>query len=624
MPWASTTRPSLALGILTSICNEFKIKTNSFYPNLDMAALLGFEVSDNFSEKRILHGLSEHLFAVDLYNVNDLNSDEYLKIFVKLLNELYTNDVISTEMDLKYLKNLRDNLIPKFLNNLLKRILKKSPNFVGFTTTFNQIMSSLALSKRIKNADPNIKVFFGGANFHYPMGYEYHKALPDLIDHVFIGEAEESFRNFLYCLKNEDSYRNIKNFTYLENGNIKLVKNKKLTDLNESPLPNYDDFFYEKERILEQTNLTFNLSAIPFESSRGCWWGQKSHCSFCGNSKEQINYREKKIEKIIHEILFLSNRYKEIRMSATDWILTKKNYDRLLNRLKEINLDLEIFYEVRPYHKKEEIKLMKEANIISIQPGIESFSTPVLKLMNKHLSGIRNIEFLKWCKEYGIETRYNILSGFPGEKLEWYNEMIEMIPKIYHIPPPLSIDTRIELHRFSPLYETKETKIKNFKLRSDYECNFPINKLDQEKVGYFFEHQSESPIINNDEYYNMLGLTLEKWIKTYEKRNTSFNYNIGPGFLKITDNRQKIPKIYKLSDIYKDILLLCDEVKNINLLIKDLMQIYPKEIEDGTAELAINELINSNILIKEKNNLLSLPINVKPRTTSELYDIVFN
>jgi hypothetical protein len=43
---------------------------------------------------------------------------------------------------------------------------------------------------------------FGGACFDDEMGREYHRGLPEVIDHVFLGEAEQSFREFLRRIRN--------------------------------------------------------------------------------------------------------------------------------------------------------------------------------------------------------------------------------------------------------------------------------------------------------------------------------------------------------------------------------------------------------------------------------------
>ena len=54
------------------------------------------------------------------------------------------------------------------------------------------------------------------------------------------------------------------------------------------------------------------------------------------------------------------------------------------------------------------MRLLRDAGVTTIQPGIESFSDRVLKLMKKGVTGLQNIQLLKWCKEIGRHSRSGI------------------------------------------------------------------------------------------------------------------------------------------------------------------------------------------------------------------------
>ena len=73
---------------------------------------------------------------------------------------------------------------------------------VGFSSTFQQNVASLALARRIKERFPMVKVVFGGANFEGEMGPEYVRAFP-FIDYAVVGEGDMAFpallRNIADC-----------------------------------------------------------------------------------------------------------------------------------------------------------------------------------------------------------------------------------------------------------------------------------------------------------------------------------------------------------------------------------------------------------------------------------------
>ena len=39
--------------------------------------------------------------------------------------------------------------------------------------------------------------------------------------------------------------------------------------------------------------------ALLAESSRGCWWGEKFHCTFCGLNGAGMKYRSKSPERVL-------------------------------------------------------------------------------------------------------------------------------------------------------------------------------------------------------------------------------------------------------------------------------------------------------------------------------------
>jgi ribosomal peptide maturation radical SAM protein 1 len=615
MPWATTTRPSIALAILTRLCEEQGVPVRTHYANLDLAAAVGIDAYGQFSDERDLFGLSEHLFAADLFGPAAIHSDEYLEAFSEACGAMNLGAI----GDLAHLRHLRDAVVPAFLECTLRRLLENGPDVVGFTGTFNQVMSSLALAHRVKQARPQVQVIVGGASFDGEMGIEYHRALPDVIDHVFLGEAEESFAEYLRRLRAGADVTGIPGVTSHGPDGVRLVPGAPLQDLNASPLPDYDDFFRESARVAEATGIVFNVENLPFESARGCWWGEKNHCMFCGINEDLMRFRAKDVERVIRDIVTLSARHQIARFCATDWIVSHRHCDELFRRLKELDLDLEIFYEVRPSLKKRQVRAMSEAGVVDIQPGIESFSTPLLKLMAKHGSGIRNVQFLRWCREAGIRPSYNLLTGFPGERAEWYREMAELVPRLVHLDPPLENASPIEMHRFAPLHERHAALgVDAYDVRADYWYNFPPGLLDVRKVAYFFDHSSRA-ILTEDASIERLREAVARWLRAHrEARPPVYHYAIGPGFLKVTDTREGCGRYLRLAGLHHDVTLLCDEVRTRRSLSRDLGELHPEAVTGGTLDRVVDELLAADVLMADGEQLLTLPVGRRCRVTEDL------
>jgi ribosomal peptide maturation radical SAM protein 1 len=631
MPWATVQRPSIALGILSSICREKNVAVKTLYPNMDMAHLLGFKDAHRFARESMLYGVSEHLFATDIFGAEKLCSNEYITRVIRFAREFRSKlygDAMIPEWgipfdDPSYFIKIRDEIIPGFLDRLLKRVLDFDPTVVGFSATFNQVMPGLALGNRLKKIRPEVLIIAGGASYDGEMGKEYHRALPHILDNVFIGEGETSFREFLRRLKTGENMNGIPGVTSFNTHGIEFVPGTILKDLNESPIPDYDDFISEAERMQQETGKVFNIQYLAFEGSRGCWWGSKSQCLFCGLNPGIFEYRSKKAERIVSDIINLSARYRCTALDATDLVMPIQHSDELFELLKKLDLDIDLFYEVRVTMTKKQVKDMFEAGIKTVQPGIESFSTPVLKIMRKGTTSLKNIQFLRWVSEIGIKPHYNILAGFPGEKEEWYVKMAELIRHITHLRTPQSNLRGIEMHRFSPFYEKRDVYgVDECDLRFDYRMNFPEGLVDPLKIGYFFNVKYSNGDLKSRPY-DAVREEIDKWICLHrEHRQPIFQYQIGPGFIKISDTRFEEGRFVHLSGLHHDVFLLCDEIQTRAGLRKCLARNWPAEAASGELDLVIDELVQNDILIEEGSQLLALPVGETFRDTDELRNYV--
>src|ERR671915_1678184 len=82
--------------------------------------------------------------------------------------------------------------IDGFLDACLERYRVAEYDLVGFTSTFQQNVGSLALAKRIKQKWPHILTAMGGANCEGTMGLELSRSF-EWMDFIFSGEADHSF-----------------------------------------------------------------------------------------------------------------------------------------------------------------------------------------------------------------------------------------------------------------------------------------------------------------------------------------------------------------------------------------------------------------------------------------------
>jgi ribosomal peptide maturation radical SAM protein 1 len=156
-------------------------------------------------------------------------------------------------------------------------------------------------------------------------------------------------------------------------------------------------------------------------------------------------------------------------------------------RLARSGLALDLFYEVKANLRYEQVVMLRAGGVTTIQPGIESFSDRVLRLMRKGCTGMQNIQLLRWCAELRIRVAWNLLAGFPGEDPEEYEAMAALIPLITHLPPPASCSP-VRLDRFSPMFTlAQEFGLTRVRPSSAYYYVFPLGVRELSNLAYFFE-----------------------------------------------------------------------------------------------------------------------------------------
>jgi hypothetical protein len=170
---------------------------------------------------------------------------------------------------------------------------------------------------------------------------------------------------------------------------------------------------------------------------------------------------------------------------------------------------------------------LKSAGIAAIQPGIESLSTVCLKLMNKGVSARQNISLLRYARSVDISVGWNILYGIPGDKIEEYQHMLDILPLLHHLHPPIGLSF-ISIERFSP-YFTNPSKynISNIRPMNFYSSVMPDN-VDISRIAYHFFADYRSESREHPDLIHSLKEEIDRW-------RSSWRQGVVPPVLVITD-----------------------------------------------------------------------------------------
>lgn len=606
-PFFSIECPSIQVGLLAAIARRIGAEADTLHLNLDLAKIVNPDRYKILCEHRG-RMTGDWLFSIAAFGEHETSKDEiYFEAFADEIENLCKK----LDCDKQYLSDLRHSILPAFIQRCVKDEHWHQYDVIGFTSTFQQNVASLALARQIKEIHPDVKVIFGGANFEDEMGPEYVRAF-EFIDYAVIGEGEEAFPALLRSIANGSDTRDITGVvTRYADEVVSTGAAKAYQDLNAQPIPVYDEYFVRLEKL--ELNIHGEYGRlIPFEGSRGCWWGAKHHCTFCGLNGMGMGYRSKDPERLMSELTELSHRYRITSFEAVDNILDMRYINTLFTSIYDQKLDYTFFFEIKANLKKEQIKALQRGGVRWIQPGIESLSTHILQLMNKGCTMLQNVFLLKWARYYKIKVGWNIIWGFPGETDEDFEGQLRVAKLISHLEPPSGCG-RIWLERFSP-YFTKQTDypVRNVRPESSYGYVYPPT-VDLEKIAYFFEYEMDS---TSDFDHKQLEVWIDNWRERFESAvKDSLQYRVIDGGILIDDDRgEERSGTYFFQDVLADMYRYCDDsIKSFNRVYAFLNEKYSdKNYSKHEIKTSLKEFCRLGLMISEDDNYLSLALPSNP------------
>lgn len=575
MPFMNVDRPSIQLGLLKAIGQAHGFPVRTLHANLDFAAQIGADYYGTLAEHRG-RLVGDWLFSVEAFGAAAPDHDAHL--LDEFADELsYLTG--STEDARGRLRRTRDHDVPALLDALVTAFPWHEIRVVGFSSTFQQNAASFAMARRLKERYPDILTVFGGANFDGEMGLELVRSV-ECIDFAVIGEADAAFPGLLNALAAGTNPATVPGVVCRVGGRA-VATPSPLSSLDDLPSPDYGEYFERAENLGLLPRVGHRNTWIPFESARGCWWGAKHHCTFCGLNGTSMQFRAKSPHRVLDELARQSRRYRSFRFEAVDNILDMGYLKELFPAIIESGADYEIFYEVKANLTRAQLKLLAQGGVTQLQPGVESLSSAVLRLMDKGVRAAQNVNLLRWAQYYGIEVGWNILWGFPGETVEDYAEQAAVVPHLTHLRPPTSAD-RIWLERFSPLY----TQPERFPLRRTPERSYHYvypDSFDLDRVAYFFEYTMDGAL--PDSAYEGLRRAVAEWSEAWKSDHRPvLTYWSAPGFLQIDDDRYPGREgTYTFQDTLADIYLACSDRPTTASAVRDKLQLdLPvKAVEDA-------------------------------------------
>jgi ribosomal peptide maturation radical SAM protein 1 len=605
MPWHDPYLPSVQLGVLKAYVErelpDITVDTLHFY--LKLEEIIGLDISQAISMSGSL--LGEAVFACSLFPAKRATIldfiDEQKTAYPDLRDIDFVNQVIDP-IAASMCRYAADTDWSQYL-------------CIGFSLVFVQTAASLFMAKLIKQSVPTARILVGGPNSSGEIGMSLLRTFPQL-DLMINGEGELPLTELVRRLLDGHA-TSLDDIPGVVSRNGEREAAGALSQLNaiESlPVPNYDSYFEDVDSSVMRS-IIYPKVVLPVESSRGCWWDRSYRepmmsCSFCSLNLQWKGYREKSVEKFVAELVALSSRYNITRILLVDNILRYGDVSALCGKIRAAGKNFRIGIEARVSVTPAQMALLREAGVVYIQFGIEALSTEILKLINKGTTCIQNIQAMKFCERFGIESISNIITYHPGVRAEAIRETLRNM-EFVTCYRPLRL-SRFTLDYQSPVFKNPDafgvSRIRNLETLS--RC-FP----DEYCRDLFWGPKSFDADFTDeiDDLWTSVAGAIDEWQALYKERAESCNvpslllYEDKGTCLQITDYRFTSPRTIELDRISRKIYLTCEEVKDLASI-----QAACGEISDDAVARQLQRLVRERLMFCEGKRYLSLGIPSDP------------
>ena len=178
---------------------------------------------------------------------------------------------------------------------------------------------------------PDLPIIFGGATFEDDIALEIMARNPE-VDYVHCGDADLTLPEIVGRIRRRESMAGMRGIVRRaddEHGGRLAYEGRAPTWRTSTSPPSPTSTSTTPAADPPATTPAAPTVMLPFEAARGCWYGMKNHCTFCGLNRSGMEFRRKSPDQVLDMLKRLANRYGTLYFNAIDNILAPAYMSRL-------------------------------------------------------------------------------------------------------------------------------------------------------------------------------------------------------------------------------------------------------------------------------------------------------
>ena len=389
------------------------------------------------------------------------------------------------------------------------------PDLIGITLYSPFLKQVYELSRKLKER-LSVPIIVGGGH-PTAMPKEVLQEFNE-VDFVMKGWGEFSIADFCEHLEGRRNAREVAGLWYRNHGLISMNA--------EADLPSDDALILPPDRgalaEMYEHELYYNIMSSRRKmdvlmTSRNCPFG----CKFCFVARKK--FVAHKPERVLNEISDMVDRgIDAIEIMDDNFTLDRKRARRIFQGIVDAGFDLEFRLRGRvDVVDADLLELLKQANVRSINYGMESGSDAVLTLMDKSATAADAEKACRLTKDAGILCQSSWIVGYPGETADNRQETFDFIRK--------NKPNTFILYPVIPLPETRLYKqVKEMgRLSNEWSVHLPIPHIVHEELS----HPELCKLVDEEQQRLLLEpgfilQTLSYWVRNPNSRLLAFGIEV--------------------------------------------------------------------------------------------------
>jgi anaerobic magnesium-protoporphyrin IX monomethyl ester cyclase len=306
---------------------------------------------------------------------------------------------------------------------ILDYIRSGGVKYVGISTmTGPQLNFAIALSRKLKKSDGDVKIIWGGV---HPTLMPDSVLENDYVDYVVRGEGEETLPDLLQALSSGGDVRDVPGVSFKEGAEIAHNPDRPFIDLDSVSLD------WSLLDIRDYVNERNGIRAAVFVASRGCPY----RCKYCWNTvAHKRRVRAWSFEKIKEELAKLDgNGIEHIYFFDDNMIAHRDNLLALDEYLYSRGITWSAQLRIDFVNRGEVVEKLKGCALLLL--GAESGSQRMLDALHKDLKVEDIARSAERLKATGLQANYSWMIGLPGETMDDVQKTIALVDEVAAVLP---------------------------------------------------------------------------------------------------------------------------------------------------------------------------------------------